>query len=627
VIRGVLAATVLAAWPALSDAQVVDTLPRVDSLRADTTDITALFLRAQQEARRPAPAPPRIGAGTLLPAGSRITFERDSITWSGAETVSELLTRVPGVFLLRGGWLGRPELPNFQARGAASVEYLVDGIPYLPIAGDTVMVDPSMLPLSMIDRVEIERLPGQLRVWLFTHRNDRVAAYSRIGIASGDLRIERYQGELEKRSARGPGLAVAFDHFGVPVETGGGGYTNTQGVIRVSYVRSPTAGFEAQFWQMSPNREPTLDPTTGDTLSAVRHGRRRDLTGRLYFASKNPTGLQGSLLLSHTQWVDEVRGDSLLVETPVLDASGNQIALDTTYTFEKYRRALDQVGTVLGFRTPTAELQGSAFLRSGWTPLEVRVRGAVTPIRRFAASLEGVVERHAEGRSSRWMTARGSVALPFGFAASAVWRLGDQVYHPAVRADSGQHVDDRSVMLEWHSTVADLEGAFVTNAKFVPASYDQYPTIAFMAPSDLLTRTDWLTLSGRVSPRQWFSVSGWYSNPVRYSPDGQPPRHAMVAATIQSKFLPTFRSGIFNLKLQVSMERWGAGVLGRTADSVAIALPAVTYYRGYIGLQLGSFMAYYDRYNLQGTQNVAHVPGLLVPGFASTFAVRWEFRN
>jgi hypothetical protein len=188
-------------------------------------------------------------------------------------------------------------------------------------------------------------------------------------------------------------------------------------------------------------------------------------------------------------------------------------------------------------------------------------------------------------------------------------------------------VDDRSVSLSWHSSFADLEGSFITNAPFRPASFDQYPSIAFITPSDLLTRTDWVTVAGRVSPRQWISVSGWFSNPARYTPEGQPPKHAMIAATIQSKFLPTFRSGIFNLKLSVSMERWGAGVLGQTTDSTAISLPAVTYYRGYIGLQLGSFTAYYDRYNMQGNQNVAHVPGLLIPGFASTFAVRWEFRN
>lgn len=619
-----LAVVLLAALlPGLARAQVGDTA-RVNPARPDTTDYTALFLKSQQEARRLAPTPPRIGSEALLPAGTRIILDRDSIVWSGAETVSELLGKVPGVFLLRGGWLGRPELPNYQAHGAASVEYLVDGIPYLPIGPDSLMVDPSQFPLSLIDRVEIERIPGQLRVWLFTHRNDRVAPFSRIGVGSGDLRIERYQGELEKRSARGPGFALGFDHLGVPAESGTGGYRNTQGVIRLSFLRSSRAGGEAQFWQSSPDRSAIVG-AGGDTLSAARHGRRRDLTARVFLAGAR--GAHADLLLSRTLWVDEIRVDSILQETPVRDENGTVIRVDSTWTTDKYRRRLDQAGLRVGIRRPAAHLSGSTFIRSDWTPLEIRMEGGVAPVGWFSANLEGTWQRHTAGRTSRWLTARGGLRLPYGFTASAVWQIGERVYHPALRGDSAQHVDDRSVMLSWRSGFADLEAGFVTNAKFRPAGYDQYPTIAFIAPSDRLTRTDWLTVGGRISPRQWFSLSGWFSDPVRYTPEGQPPKHAMLAATVQSKFLPTFRSGIFNLKLQVSMERWGTGVLGQTADSLPITLPAVTYYRGYIGLQLGSFMAYYDRYNMQGNQGVAHVPGLLVPGFASTFAVRWEFKN
>jgi hypothetical protein len=46
--------------------------------------------------------------------------------------------------------------------------------------------------------------------------------------------------------------------------------------------------------------------------------------------------------------------------------------------------------------------------------------------------------------------------------------------------------------------------------------------------------------------RQWLSFDGWYSTPQGPRPEGQPPTHSMLNATIQSKFLPTFRSGIFN---------------------------------------------------------------------------------
>src|SRR4029078_9710978 len=117
---------------------------------------------------------------------------------------------------------------------ATSVNYYLDGIPYYPLGQDSVMVDPSLLPLGLLDRVEIEPLPGQLTVRLFTRRNDRSAPYSRIGIASGDLQIARYQGQLEKSSSKGIAFTAAFYHTSVPTQKGvSGDYSNTQGWLRL----------------------------------------------------------------------------------------------------------------------------------------------------------------------------------------------------------------------------------------------------------------------------------------------------------------------------------------------------------------------------------------------------------
>jgi hypothetical protein len=625
-VRGslVAAALLFAAGAAQLGAQVVDTT-RADSLRADTTDYTALFLRSQQEAKRLIPATPRIGASALYPLRTRIIFDRDSVLWYGAETVSDLLTRVPGVYLLRGGWAGRPELPAYQAHGAASVSYLLDGIPYFPLGQDSLLVDPSLLPLSFIDRVEIERLPGQLRVWLFTHRNDRSAPYSRIGIGSGDLRIARYQGQLEKRSARGPGFAVAFDHFAVPVQSGQtGAYENTQAWLRADYIKSARAGAEAQFFLSAPDRDSVLAGGAGELLSRARHGSRQDLSLRAFFApGKNGLGPRVDLIASRSRWVDEIEKDSTLVVTDVKDSAGVVIGKDTSYTVDKQHRGITQLGAVAAYRLPEASLEGSLFWRSTWTPLDLRIGGAVTPQRWFSLRLDGTYLHHEGGRTSRWLTARGGAVLPFGFQASATWRKGNEVFLPVIVADSAQSVDDRSVSLAWRTSFAEVEGTFTTNAGFRPGGYAQYPALVSIAPSG---RTDWLTMSGRIAPRQWLILSGWYNTPRVTRPEGQPPSHALVNATIQSKFLPTFKSGIFNLKLQVSVEHWGAGVLGQDSTGTQVTLDAATYFRGYLGLQIGSFTAYYDRYNMQGTLK-AYVPGLPIPPYASTFGVRWEFAN
>jgi hypothetical protein len=620
------AALLFAAGVARLEAQVVDTT-RADSLaRADTTDYTALFLKSQQESKRLIPVAPRIGLATLLPPGSRMVLDRDSILWHGAETVSDLLTRVPGVYLLRGGWAGRPELPAFQAHGATSVSYVLDGFPIVPLGQDSVMVDPSLLPLSFLDRIEIERIPGQLKVWLFTRRNDRSAPYSSIGIASGDLQIARYQGQLEKRSARGPGVALAFDHFDVPAQQGQlGNYGNTQAWIRLEYLRNAHAGAELQFFRNSPEREPVLtEGSTGDTLSRARSGTRGDLTARIFLApGDNGLGPSLDVLASRSSWTDDIEKDSTRIIADVLDSLGNVTGQDTSYQIDKHHRAVTQLGAVAGYRLPAAWLVGTLFWRSAWTPLDLRVQGAVSPFSRITLSADAVYLRHEASRHSQWLTARAGLLLPLGFAASAVWRRGSEVTVPAIRADSAQTVDDRSVSLAWRTSFAELEGTFSSNAGFQPTGYAQYPALVSLAPSG---RTNWLSLSGRIAPRQWLSVSGWYNTPRAPRPEGQPPGHALVHATIQSKFLPTFKSGIFNLKLQVSLERWGAGILGRDSTGTELTLPAATFYRGYIGLQLGRFTAYYDRYNMQGS-TFSYVPGLPIPKYVSTFGVRWEFAN
>jgi len=626
--RLLTAAFLLAAGIAPLAAQVADTT-RADSLARDTTDYTAQFLKAQQDARRLIPIPPRIGAGTMLPAATRLVFGRDSIVWHNAETVSDVLTKVPGVFLLRGGWAGRPELPAYQAHGASSVEYLLDGIPYLPMGQDSLMVDPSMLPLSFIDRIEIERLPGLLRVLLFTHRHDRSVPFSRIGIASGDLEIARYQGILEQRGRGGLGGTAAFDHLSVPAQPSvSGNYRNTQGLIRLDYIPSDRFGAVLQYLRNSPNREAVVSSVTpSDTISLARAGTRTDLSARVFLSRGGPSGLgpRLDLIVARTGWSDEIQMDSTRVLTDSLDDSGNVVKTDTTYALEEHRRSVTQAGVIAAYRLPAASLEGSLFWRSTWTPLEIRLRGGLAPNRWFTAAVDAVYLRHDLGRVNSWITGRAGLLLPMGFSVSAVWRKGYGLSFPSVRRDLPHDLDDRSVIGSWRSRRADVEVGYTSNTGFQPGGYAQYPELATISPSG---RTNWITLNARLAPLQWVILDGWYSSPRGTRPEGQPPTHSIINATIQSKFLPTFRSGIFNLKLQATMESWGTGVLAHDASGNAVTLRGSTQMRAYIGLQIGAFTAYYDRYNLLGARDeLGYVPRLGVPGYASTFGVRWEFVN
>lgn len=592
---------------------------RADSTRADTaaTDYSALFLKTYEEGRTRVPVFPRLGRPALLPALSRLVFDRDSIEWHNAETVSDLLSKVPGVFVWRGGWIGRPEPINYQGRTTASADFLVDGMPLRALGPDSLGLDPSLLPLSFFDRVEVERLPGQLRVHLFSRRHDRLPPRTRVGVASGDLQIARYLGSLEKRSAGGFGYVVAGEYLASPLRTGDqGAFHNTQTWLQASYVPAGPVQAMVQLFRGGPRREPVL--TTGadgsitsasDTLIQGLAGKRSDFMATVvYQRNRDGTGLRAALLAGASSW----REDS------------TALALSSPDRHVRYLdQSVTQLGGTLSARSRTSSFEGQVWYRTRWTPMEVRASAASTPFGALAAGIEAVYQRHDGGRTSRWLTGRAGLVLPFGIRATALVRTGSWVATPARYDAEAVGSTDLGALAAIGGARASAEVGYWRTGGFRPEAYATYRTIDTVGASG---PTKWLTVSARLAPKQWLVLDGWYSNPVGVKPEGQAPTHSIVNATIQSKFLPTFRSGIFVLKLQGSMETWGTGVLGRDRVGAAVPLKGATFFRAQIQFKIGDFVAYYDRVNLQASR-LGYLPDLPLLRLASTFGVRWEFSN
>jgi hypothetical protein len=74
------------------------------------------------------------------------------------------------------------------------------------------------------------------------------------------------------------------------------------------------------------------------------------------------------------------------------------------------------------------------------------------------------------------------------------------------------------------------------------------------------------------------------------------------------------------------VETWSPGVIGRDTEGGPIQLPGLTFVRGIIQLQIGPFIAYWDRVNFQGTRQ-GHVPGYPILSLGSSYGIRWEFSN
>ncbi|MES1259821.1 MAG: hypothetical protein ABUL71_04435, partial [Gemmatimonadota bacterium] len=157
-----------------------------------------------------------------------------------------------------------------------------------------------------------------------------------------------------------------------------------------------------------------------------------------------------------------------------------------------------------------------------------------------------------------------------------------------------------------------------------PLAFQEFVAVSSIAP---LAKTEWVTMHARLSPTNWLTFETLYQNPISdVLPDATPPKHFLSTGTIRSRFLRNFPSGIFDLKLQAVLENWGDGIGGRDPVGNPIALPAATFFRSIIQFQIGPFIAYYDRVNLQATRT-GYVPGYRIQPIGTTFGIRWEFSN
>jgi TonB-dependent receptor-like protein len=569
-----------------------------DTLAPDTVNTTERYLKEQALASVRVPVLPLLGVDGPRPSLTRIVFNRDSIEWGHAATVGDLLSQVPGVYLWRGGYIGRPEPVNYQGRGATSAEYYLDGVPYVPAGVDSIAVDPAQFSISFLDRIEVERWPGQIRVHLFTRRHDRQAPRSRIAVARGDNNYARYEASLERRFSTGPGFALGADYLSSPTASGiSSNYSNTQLWAQGSYLPTPWFGLQYQLLRSGPNRRAYVIDNAGvaDTIGPGFKANRTDAQIRMSIRKrKDELGPSADLIYARTGW----------------DGAG----LD---------QQINQIGAYLTYRERTFSVGGSAFHRTRWTPLDVRATVGWNWFAPLSASAELVHLRHYGGRASDYANLAAGLEVMRGLALTATARIGKVVAAPAIPTDIEQDVRDYQAAVGWNRARLGFQVAYARTSAFAPFAYPEFPRIPQLSPAP---ETDWITAYVRVAPLQWLTLETWYSDARDTTPDGIPPTHSVSAATIRSKFLRQFPSGIFDLKLRLSMESWGRGVIGRDGLGTPRPLRGATYFRSLIQIQLDRFQIYWDRGNLTAT-NRTYVPGFEIPGYGSNFGVRWEFLN
>ncbi|MCH7874437.1 MAG: Plug domain-containing protein [Gemmatimonadetes bacterium] len=533
-----------------------------------------------------------------LPAGSRLTFTRDSLAWTSGYTLADLLGEIPGVYVARAGFVGQPEPVTYAGRGTAAIEIFWDGVPFEPIGPDSVTVDPGRISLFLLRRVEIEVLPAGLRVYLVSERHEVASTRSVVRIVSGDFRTAAYAGLFQHRWPNGIGVHL------------GAGFLGTEGArdprrdanwldLWLKGEWTPTSRTTAVFQVRRQSYERDPFGANGDLVPG-RAGLRTDALLRFTAASgAGRTGLWFDAGLATTAW----RPDSASPDTLVAPRTFRRVF--TGLGYRNHNTTIEVRGRVGDyFTTAAAEAQ------LGWVPLGGMVLSA-----------NGSWARHRGERTSR----RGRAVLGIyrgPFSLSAEVAAQDAVPAPALFADTNRVTTDYGIRAGIESRYLSGRVGLFDRDAFAPVPLTFF-RVASLRPS---VRTRYLVtnLTLRIGA---LALAGWYSTPTDGpAADFQPPKHGRATLTFRSKFLRTFRSGAFDLKVQLAMESWSTGTAGLDADGAEVPLIGATFYEAFLQFQLVTFRAFYSLKNAYNSRE-QFVPGLEYPRNIQTFGVKWVFTN
>ncbi len=563
----------------------------VTGLAQDTTRVQADTSRPARTT--PPPEPAATPAGPLAP-GSRMTFTRDSLVWSGAQTLADLLGRIPGVHVARAGFLGLPEYLQYGGRGGSALEVFWDGVPLEPLGTDSLFTDPGRIPLSYLDRVDVEVLPAALRVHLVSERHSGLEPRTMVRIMSGAFRTGAYVGLFQQRWPSGIGLSLAGDFFGTDGSAGPGRSDQRFDLwAKLGWHPTPRVGMTYQLRRQDHTRTVVNSPT-GALAVPRSDGTRTDVL----FAIGAGTAPRGR----------GVRVDFGLAASSWSSDSGLGVP------DQQYRQA--HLGMRVAQSTWSAEVRGR--VADARTPYQLQGRAGWVLLPGVIVSGDVDWRRHDGGRTS--VTLHGAAGLyrgPLSIVAEAARR--DAVQTAALRDDAPILTTDQAVRVGLETGPLGGRVALVRRDAFAPLAYPDLRLIPTLAPSPAAT---FVVASAYIRPSSALTLSAWYADPVEGTAAGlEPPRHARGEITLRSKFWRTFRSGAFDLKLTAAMESWSAGAAGG-----AVPLPGATFYEMSVQFQIVGFVGFWDLRNVRLT-DAGYVPGLPYPGNAQTFGVRWEFSN
>jgi hypothetical protein len=536
---------------------------------------------------------PAVPAGPL-PRGERWRFTVDSLVLSNVTTLGDLLAHLPGVYVVRGGWFGAPEIAVYGGQGPLGLEVYWDGVPYLPIGRDSVWLDPARIPFAALERIDVQVLPSTLRVYLVSRQARSTIPRTEVRISTGQASIAQYRGGFAKRWRSGIGLSLSADYRNINGFPGTSttGFNDVDVWLKLEYERSPHFGMSVQTLSSQWSR----GGLTGAVIPWKQ--RRIDQVFRAFAATRDDgLGPRATLTLARAQ----VTGDSV-----VPDRSLYQGQLELSET-----RSRASVGVTARFQDAARPFQVDAY--AGWHP--------VSFVTLWADARRAYYGNRGHGNRAH---VAGSLTLPFGFSVRAEASRVETFEAPIVPTDTFQWANDYAAYVRWDTKKVTLEVGEVQRDSFRPKGFAAgIRPVAFLGP---LPRSTYLSVFVGLRPLSGVQLSGWYFDPRTGGGDFEPPMHARFSATFFSKFWRVYKSGVFSLRGEYAVESWSRGLGGRDSTGAQLPLGPATFAETNIQLRIADFTAYWLTRNYRGMRG-SYVAGLEYPKRVQYYGVQWFFNN
>ena len=561
-----------------------------DSLKSIADSLNPDSLRPVMPILGPPPGPEAVGR--------RYVFEYDALRWSGAFTLGELLTWVPGVMLVRSGSVGQGEVITYAGQGSAAVELYQDGFPLEPMGPDSAGFDLGRFDIGQLQRIEVEVSPTVLRVNLITDRQSARRARTEASFSTGDASTNAYRIRYLNRWANGTGLSVGASYFGTLGPLTSRGKANTfQLLAKLTWMPSDRTGIEFEINGFDLQRE-ALAPLNGSLPQLVGYETRRtDMFVRGFAATRaDGLGLRMDALVGSSSFSDSAS---------LADANVTQASLGLAY-----RRAHWSAETWARVRDNRNPFDGGA--RAAWSPLR---QLTVSGYARHRSLLGG-------GRYNEANVAGELRPLPFiAFHGDLRRRVvSDSLFTPADSTEritdwtAGGRIDHRLLMLD---VSYGLTGAFTAPG---------FGIFRDQLPGYVTASNEALVASYQVRPTSWLTFQGWVRVPESDSVPLDPPNHAVNRLILRSQFLPHFRRNAFDAMVQFEMESWSDGVAGVDSSGAFLPLPGKTIVNVHVQFRLVGALLFWTMRNIQREPH-SIIPGFELPRSFQRFGIRWEFTN